>query len=169
MIEWFSSKFAMFIAATIMISSVIGFFKIQHENFKEHEIQSIADAISSAVNTVSSSASELKLRVTFNSSQSGIKLPTKIGGRNYEIEITPNLAIVIWNGATKVSTFSKSICLWNPVELKYITAEGLDAVNSRMKTISCHSYEDFFIANKLIDFPEGSKYLTFVWLERSEP
>ncbi|MDI6887186.1 MAG: hypothetical protein QMC98_00910 [Candidatus Thermoplasmatota archaeon] len=168
MLEWLSSKFAMLVAVTIMISSVLGFFKIQFENFETQELQNIADTISSTVNTVSSSASEFKLRITFNLSRSGIKLPSEIGGRNYKIEIAPNLVIVTCDNVVKVSTFAKSICLWNPQELKYITAERLEAVNSKIKSISCRSYEDFFIANRAIDLPEGSKYLTFVYLERSE-
>jgi hypothetical protein len=167
----------MMVAAGVILAAVLGVFIAQKRSLEELELQEVADEIAKRVNDVSSVNAETSVNMTFNENKAsrgeGILLRDTIGGKDYEIELTPNMVIIRQDGRVATAKFDKSVHVWDPeVELngrKYTNQSELDEIDSEHIRVKKSSGYDFTIERKQLTVDKGSRggvvleYHTFVY------
>jgi hypothetical protein len=162
MIDWLVSRFSLVVFFLLLGSSILGVLNLQKENFIFQELQLVVQTLADSINELQSLSSEAELRITFNQTKPGIKLPLKIGNSYYKLELSSNFIIATLKNNIAKARFLGIIYLCSANS--NIMREEFLKLSSKFK-LSIVSGEDFWIVRRLT---HSSKYLTFVYSENSK-
>ena len=167
MMDFIYSKLAILVAVCILISFFIMFFNWQETNVNIVELENVLDEISGQVNMVSLQDAGTSQNITFDKYGEGVRLPSTIDGKAYQLTIYDNAVYADWEGAQFASQFtntagSSEIHFWKPDSNSYLMSEMEELDVSEYIIIP--SGQDFIIERKLIEVSAHLEYQTFIYI-----
>ncbi len=167
MMDFIYSKLAILVAVCILISFFIMFFNWQETNVNIMELENVLDEISGQISMVSLQDAGTSQNITFEKYGEGVRLPSTIDGRGYQLTIYDNAVYAEWEGGQFVSQFSPSvgsseIHFWRPDLDTYLRSEIEELDVS--ENIMIPSGQDFIIERKLIEVNAHLEYQTFIYI-----
>lgn len=172
MLLWLKSKFAMIVAAIILISAVSAFFYFQMGQVDGQRMQNYSDHIANTVQELyTSRADSASKQITFEGGE-GIEMPNDIGGDTYELVFSQSSVAVQIDDHSRSSGFGLDVHLWNPAQLNstdYLSdekAEEMDEENDDLLRVSSTDEEVVNLQKLRMNNGTGERDRVFVF--RSE-
>jgi hypothetical protein len=163
MIDWLSSKFALFVASLLILASAFSIIGIQRRSIGDFELERIADDIASRVNSVALTNGQSSQIVEFDNGSEDDAFPTDVGGSAYTVNLTPTAVLVLQDEKRFMAKFVKSVHLWYPdmnFTYSFTIMEGLDKTH---RYLQLKSGTDFVVEQKLVRLEERNEYHTFIY------
>lgn len=165
MLDWLSSKFAMMLASMLILSSAFTLIDIQRNSLEDFELKLIADKISSCVNYIAFTNAEMKLTIAFDKSKGNVLLPTKVGGKEYSINITRSSVIISQGSKRFLSQFSTFVHLWNPSETESKNKVQLKEMDETNNFLLFKSGTNIIVERKRLIMEDGNEFHIFIYKE----
>jgi len=168
MIDWLTSKVGMIVAAMLMLVSIMGYFSFVFDSAKDELTDEVAQRIVDQINSIHKLKSEKQILVGYDDTVD-FRLPSKIGGENYDISITPELVIIESKEHKSSRYFTFTIHPWCPsAGINVPTSFTTEYMNEKDKvnvdyTITFASGRPFYIDHRPITMEEGIEYHTFLY------
>jgi hypothetical protein len=142
MLEWFSSKMAVAVAAMLLLSSVTAYFTIQKDSIRRTEIENVAHGIAEFANAVFDLTGEAEFVVACDG-EAGLIVPGEVGGSPYEIHLRRDSVIIVQGSMTAVGHWTGDLHFWRHQELAIMAddVESLDAENPSLDIPSCQRFK----------------------------
>lgn len=165
MLDWLSSKFAMILASMLILSSAFTLIDIQRNGLEDFELKLIAHKISSCVNYIVFTNAEMKLTIAFDKSKGNVLLPTKVGGKEYSINITRSSVIVSQDSKRFLSQLTTLVHLWNPSESRPQNKIQLKEMDKTSNFLIFGSGSSIIVERKRLMMEDNNEFHTFIYEE----
>ncbi len=163
MIDWLSSKFALLVAALLILASAFTIIRIQRRSIEDLELERIAEDIASVVNSAALVNAQSSIVVEFGRGGQGGSLPSDVGGVPYTVNLTRTAALVIQNSKGFMAVFIESVHLWEPGQDSIDGALSIEEMDESHRYLQLDSRTDFVVERKIVKTEEGDGYHTFVY------
>jgi hypothetical protein len=162
MIDWLSSKFALFIASLLILSSAFSVISIQRQSIEDFELEKIAEEIAARVNSMALVHGHLSILMKFEKNGHGETLPMKVKDDAYIINLTKTGVMVLQDKNRFMARFVKSVHLWYPDINHNNDVAIIEEMDLRHRHLQFESGMDFIVERKLGELEESHEYHTFI-------
>ena len=163
MIDWLSSKFALLVAALLILASAFAIIGIQRRGIEDLELERIAEDIASVVNSAALVNAQSCIVVEFGNGRQGNSFPSQVGGVPYTINLTRTAVLVVQNGKGFMAVFIESVHLWEPGPNAIEGGREIEEMDESHRNLQLESGTDFVVERKKVETKEGDEYHTFVY------
>ena len=155
------SKATMFIAASLILVSMLGFFQAQRGILLDGEVQSIADQLAEWVNEMNTQFTEVALNITFGSEGGGHALPVTLSnGNTYTIQFLQHQVVVHSDTHSKDAPIFRELHFWSPCNASYTTSE-IGALDRTQPSLEVESLGSITLTRKCVKVDHEIIWMSF--------
>ncbi len=159
MMEWLSSKMAVALAATLMLSSVTACFLSQKGHSENEELESVARNLAAFVDNALSLPGTVTLTVAYGG-DGDLILPSSVGGSAYRVQLRRDSVVVEQGAARAIGHWSGELHFWQ-WDGKPTDWAKIDQLDGEWQSLALSPGERFHISIEIITVNHADTLLGF--------
>ena len=163
MLDWLSSKFAMMVAALLILASAFALLGIQRSGYEDAGLKAVADEIADGVNYVSRLNAEARAEMNLGGNDSGGGLPSKINGKAYSVNLSGTGVLVTQETKGALAHFSSRVHAWNPAHVDLGNETAVGKMDDKVGFVLVDSGARFVIESRMMEKEDGNGFEVFVY------
>ncbi len=161
MLDWFSSKLAVSLAAMLLLSSTAAYFSTDDDRVRDRELATIARGISEFVGEVLKFRGETDLRISCDS-ESDLTLPKDVRGSPYRVQLRPDSAVASQDDRLRIAHWTGDLHLWWH-DSSPIRRETIERLDEEHQSIESDPQRGFSVSIREVDIGGSSMLLFFAY------